>query len=84
VEITIIDDGPGIPPELQKRVFNPGVSGKSGGLGIGLWLVETFVHQFNGQINFVSNKGQGTTFTVTLPSVESQASKWRTSNEKAD
>lgn len=69
VEIIITDNGPGIPLELQERIFNPGVSGKSGSLGIGLWLVETFVHQFDGQIGFVSTP-QGTTFTVTLPAIK--------------
>ena len=72
VKITFNDNGPGIPPELQQRVFNPGVSGKTGGLGIGLWLVETFIHQFNGTIDFVSTENEGTTFTVTLPLVETK------------
>jgi GAF domain-containing protein/anti-sigma regulatory factor (Ser/Thr protein kinase) len=71
VEITIADNGPGIPAELQESIFNPGVSGKDEGLGIGLWLVETFVHQFDGRINFISVPGKGTTFIVTLQPVES-------------
>lgn len=65
VQVTIADNGPGIPPELQSRLFNPGVSGTEGGLGIGLWLVETFVHQFDGRIEFTSSAA-GTTFSVTL------------------
>jgi two-component system nitrogen regulation sensor histidine kinase GlnL len=69
VEIVVADDGPGIPPELQDRVFNPGVSGKEGGLGLGLWLVETFVHQFDGQIEFTTSPEKGTTFTITLQSM---------------
>jgi two-component system C4-dicarboxylate transport sensor histidine kinase DctB len=71
VEIIIADDGPGIPAELQSQMFNPGVSGTEGGLGIGLWLVETFVHQFDGRIEFTSSESEGTTFVVTLqPLVE--------------
>ena len=66
VEITIADDGPGIPPDLQSHMFNPGVSGTEGGLGIGLWLVETFIHQFDGRINYASSETEGTTFVVTL------------------
>ena len=66
VEITFADTGPGIPPELQQTIFNPGVSGKADGLGIGLWLVETFINQFGGSIDFTSAPGQGTTFTVVL------------------
>ncbi len=66
VRIMIVDNGPGIPPELQGRLFDPGVSNKDGGLGIGLWLVETFIQQFEGDIEFTSTPGEGTTFVITL------------------
>ncbi|GAB4425667.1 MAG: hypothetical protein Kow0031_05270 [Anaerolineae bacterium] len=66
VEIRLADNGPGIPEALRERVFNPGVSGKNGSLGIGLWLVETFIHQFEGQIDFETSPA-GTTFTILLP-----------------
>ncbi len=72
VNIIITDNGPGIPSTLQERVFNPGVSGKERGLGIGLWLAETFVRQFEGQISFTSTVTEGTTFTITLQSAESK------------
>ena len=65
VAVSIADNGPGIPPDLQTMMFNPGVSGTAGGLGIGLWLVETFIHQFDGRIDFTSSAA-GTTFVVTL------------------
>ncbi|MCB0211937.1 MAG: GAF domain-containing protein [Anaerolineae bacterium] len=64
VEITISDNGPGIPPELKLDIFKPGVSTKSG-LGFGLWLVETFIHQFEGSISFTTSE-EGTIFTVLL------------------
>jgi len=70
VDIIIGDDGPGIPPELQETMFNPGVSGKDGGLGIGLWLVETFIHHFDGLITFHSEPFFRTNFTVSLQSME--------------
>ena len=66
IEVTISDNGPGIPADLQHYVFNPGVSGTEDGLGIGLWLVETFIHQFDGRIDFTSCEREGTTFVVTL------------------
>jgi GAF domain-containing protein/two-component sensor histidine kinase len=66
VEVAISDNGPGIPPDLQSQMFNPGVSGTDGGLGIGLWLVETFIQQADGHIEFVSSETEGTTFTVSL------------------
>lgn len=66
VQVQVIDNGPGISADLQGQIFNPGFSGKDGGLGIGLWLVETFVHQFDGHIEYSSSAENGTTFTVTL------------------
>ncbi|MEM7342740.1 MAG: GAF domain-containing protein [Chloroflexota bacterium] len=72
IEISISDNGPGIPPELQEAIFNPGVSSKTEGLGIGLWLVETFIHQFDGRIDFTSSPETGTKFIITLhPMTES-------------
>lgn len=65
VQIVIADNGSGIPFELQEQVFNPGVSGKDG-LGLGLWLAETFIHQFDGSIEFTSSETAGTTFVVRL------------------
>ncbi|MBI3041301.1 MAG: nitrogen regulation protein NR(II) [Betaproteobacteria bacterium] len=64
VEIT--DTGPGIPPELQERVFHPLVSGREGGSGLGLTLAQTFVTQHRGIIHFESAPGN-TTFTILLP-----------------
>ncbi len=72
VEVAIADNGPGIPPDLQNHMFNPGVSGTAEGLGIGLWLVETFIHQFEGHIGFTSVEGEGTTFVVTLSPMPSE------------
>lgn len=66
VAIRIADDGPGIAPEIQAQLFSPGVSSKDGRLGIGLWLVETFMRQFDGQISWQSAPGTGTAFTMTL------------------
>jgi two-component system, NtrC family, nitrogen regulation sensor histidine kinase GlnL len=66
VLVTVADNGPGIPPEMLEHLFDPGVSHKDGGLGIGLWLVETFIRQFGGSINFTSSTGAGASFTVTL------------------
>ncbi len=66
VEISITDNGPGIPFALKDLIFEPGVSSKEGGLGIGLWLVQTFIHQFGGQIELVDSGSGKTTFIITL------------------
>lgn len=68
--ITIQDDGPGIAPEVQDKLFTPGVSDRKGRLGIGLWLVETFIHQFGGTIDWSSSPETGTIFTIHLPPEE--------------
>jgi two-component system nitrogen regulation sensor histidine kinase GlnL len=64
--VDISDDGPGVPADLQERVFHPLVSGREGGSGLGLTLAQTFINQHHGLISFESAPGN-TTFTVLLP-----------------
>jgi two-component system nitrogen regulation sensor histidine kinase GlnL len=66
VMVQIVDNGPGIPPELQDKVFYPLVSGHADGHGLGLTLAQDFVSQHNGTIEFDSEPGH-TCFTVMLP-----------------
>jgi two-component system, NtrC family, nitrogen regulation sensor histidine kinase GlnL len=64
--LEVIDNGPGIPPELQERIFYPLVSGRDGGSGLGLTLAQNFVNQHHGMIHVESVPGN-TTFTILLP-----------------
>ena len=66
LELQVIDDGPGVPDEIQDRIFNPLVSGREGGTGLGLSLAQTFVHYHQGVIEFESRPGR-TTFRILLP-----------------
>jgi two-component system, NtrC family, nitrogen regulation sensor histidine kinase GlnL len=66
VRVEIIDNGPGIPPELQDKIFYPLVSGRADGHGLGLTLAQDFVSQHHGIIEFDSEPGR-TCFTVMLP-----------------
>jgi two-component system nitrogen regulation sensor histidine kinase GlnL len=66
VQLQITDNGPGIPAELQERVFHPLVSGRSGGSGLGLTLAQAFINQHRGIVWFDSAPGI-TTFTIVLP-----------------
>lgn len=68
-EIRIIDDGPGIPPELQDTLFYPMVSGRSGGTGLGLSIAQTLVHQHGGRIDCSSWPGH-TEFRIVLPTTK--------------
>ena len=64
--VQIIDDGPGIPPELLERVFYPMVSGTDGGMGLGLSIAQSVINQHGGLVECRSRPGE-TVFTVLLP-----------------
>lgn len=66
VKVEIIDNGPGIPIELQDKIFYPLVSGRADGHGLGLTIAQDFVSQHHGIIEFDSEPGR-TRFTVLLP-----------------
>lgn len=69
VILTVRDNGPGIPPELQDRIFELDFSTKRSPkkLGFGLWWVKMLVQRFGGEIRVESAPGQGTAFHVRLP-----------------
>lgn len=66
LDLRVIDNGPGIPDELKGRVFDPLVSGREGGSGLGLSLAHEFIHQNGGTIDFESVPGR-TEFRILLP-----------------
>ena len=61
------DTGPGIPPELLRRIFDPYVSTKAQGRGLGLATVLAVISAHNGGVHVVSEIGEGTTFRIFLP-----------------
>lgn len=68
VEIQVHDNGPGIPPEVQKRLFTPFFSSKGqSGTGLGLAVARKLVEEHKGKIELSSNPQRGTTFRVLLP-----------------
>ncbi|MGZ3614780.1 MAG: sensor histidine kinase [Thermodesulfobacteriota bacterium] len=69
ISIKISDTGPGIPPHLINRIFNPFFTTKSGkgGTGLGLSIADKIIKENNGTIDIISEEGKGTTFTITLP-----------------
>lgn len=66
VEISIIDNGPGIPEHIQSTLFYPMVSGRASGTGLGLSICQTIVHQHNGKLSYKSHSGH-TEFNILLP-----------------
>ncbi|KHT61774.1 nitrogen regulation protein NR(II) [Photobacterium gaetbulicola] len=65
-KIDIIDDGPGIPSDIQDTLFYPMVTGREGGTGLGLSIAQNLVDQHQGKIEVVSWPGH-TKFTLYLP-----------------
>jgi len=61
------DDGPGIAPEVQDRLFEPFVTTKQAGTGLGLYAINRRVRECGGEIACVSGPKQGTTFCIRLP-----------------
>jgi two-component system sensor histidine kinase PilS (NtrC family) len=67
--LRIRDSGPGIPDDVRARLFQPFVSGRPGGIGLGLAVVHRTVEAHRGVILVESAAGAGTTFTVQLPAL---------------
>lgn len=77
IELSVKDDGPGIPLEAQERVFerfyrvDKGRSREHGGTGLGLSIVKNVVQAHGGEVWVKSTPGQGADFRFTLPAAES-------------
>lgn len=79
LQIEVIDDGPGLPPELGDDVFDPFVSGRENGTGLGLALVSKIISDHNGWIAVNSVPGR-TVFRISLPLAPTETAK-QTLNE---
>lgn len=64
--VTVRDHGPGIPPDLEARIFDPYFTGKEGGTGLGLALAKQTVELHRGTITVGATPGGGATFVVSL------------------
>ncbi|MBK7454735.1 MAG: GAF domain-containing protein [Anaerolineales bacterium] len=74
VEVSVIDNGPGIPPELHNQIFELNFSGRTGAqpgkLGFGLWWVKTLMTRLGGSVVVESDGQHGAIFILRLPRVE--------------
>jgi signal transduction histidine kinase len=66
IRIEIGDHGPGVAPDLAGRLFDPYVTGKSGGTGLGLALAKQTIEMHQGTIAFQATPGGGATFVVRM------------------
>ena len=68
LHLRIQDTGPGVDPEVRDRIFEPGVSGKGRGWGVGLTLTRRIIEvTHKGHIFLLDNEGQGAIFEIRLP-----------------
>jgi signal transduction histidine kinase len=67
VVIEVADTGPGIPPAVQRRLFDPFFSTKEGGTGLGLSIAAQIVNNHGGKLEFQTQPSAGTTFAIVLP-----------------
>ncbi|HEX7118890.1 MAG TPA: HAMP domain-containing sensor histidine kinase [Longimicrobiales bacterium] len=80
VRFSVSDDGPGIPVELRSRIFEPGVTTKVGGWGVGLSLARRIIEELHdGRIVSRPRRGGGTVFEIELPAQADGAARDRES-----
>ena len=69
IEISVADSGPGIASEIAAQLFQPFVTTKRDGMGVGLSISRSIVENHGGQIRAEPNRGGGTVFRFTVPGV---------------
>lgn len=69
ISVEVSDTGMGIPRELRSKIFDPFVTTKAPGKGVGLGLAISYniIKRFDGEINVTAGRNNGATFTITLP-----------------
>ena len=70
VELSFKDDGAGMPEDIRRQIFDPFFTTKSRGTGLGLAIAHTIVESHHGVIDVESVVGQGTSFILMFPIVE--------------
>jgi PAS domain S-box-containing protein len=67
VQIIVSDTGPGVPPDLREKLFEPLYTTKAKGIGLGLALAKMLIEKNNGRIDILDNTENGAAFTIFLP-----------------
>jgi two-component system sensor histidine kinase DctS len=67
LRLDIIDQGPGIPPELEDRLYDPFVSTKAQGMGMGLNICRSIAELLHASLSHAPNPGGGTLFSLRMP-----------------
>ena len=66
-ELRVVDDGPGVSREVRRTLFEPGISTKSGGWGIGLALSRRVIEDSHGGELILENTDRGASFLIRMP-----------------
>jgi two-component system sensor histidine kinase HydH len=74
VAVEIEDTGPGVPPDLKEQIFNPFVTTKKTGVGLGLAIVNKIVDAHGGALTLTGPQGHGACFRLTFPAASSETS----------
>lgn len=74
IRISIHDDGPGIPHDIEEKIFVPFFTTKKNGTGLGLPLSQKIIHAHGGVLDLQSESGKGTDFIIKIPVRQ----EWRT------
>jgi two-component system sensor kinase FixL len=74
IELSVADTGPGLPEEVRRRLFQPFVTTKSDGMGIGLSVCQGIVELHGGRMWADDNAGGGTVFRFTVKSAPAETS----------
>ena len=82
LQIEVIDDGPGLPDSIAGDVFDPFVSGRENGTGLGLALVSKIISEHDGWISVASTPGH-TVFRISLPRADAKVDQRATPEEES-
>ena len=70
VEVYVSDTGPGLRPDIRDRLFQPFITSKAQGMGVGLSICRTIIESHGGRIWAEANPDGGATFRFTVPAVQ--------------
>jgi signal transduction histidine kinase len=73
LSVSVRDSGPGIDPSLQGKLFDPFVTTKPNGMGMGLLVTRSIIESHGGRVWGSSNQDVGSTFTFTIPTIRKES-----------
>ncbi|MBC7002160.1 PAS domain-containing protein [Photobacterium sp. BZF1] len=73
IHLAVLDNGPGIAPEMQKKILEPFFTTRQQGTGLGLAVVQMVANAHKGRLSLESELGKGACFTLSLPQADAQS-----------